>query len=404
MATRVGKHLRSSEKSLVLSLRNFFEREMQEGVVLLNKPAERVAEATGISRTTVFKICREQRDQGCVSSPKKRGRKEHSGMVEEYTDNFQEGVIRRRIHQFYADKAFPTMATLHAALVEEDNYPFSRTTLYKTVHQMGFRYKKMDRKKSLYEQHRIVASRANYLKQIRRFRAAKRPIIYLDETWLNQNHTLQKCWTDYDGRGGLKVPSGKGKRLIVLHAGGEQGWIKGAELVFVGKKDTGDYHHEMNISHFMEWFEHKLLPNCPPHSVIVIDNAKYHNAVVEKVPTKTTRKTDMLAWLTRHNVPHDEKMLKAELFTLIKSTNPVPVYQTDVLANKFGFDCLRLPVGHCELNPIEMVWAQVKGHAARNNTGIDFVWKGWHSLQQKSGQNVSYVKKLRATTGPWTGS
>ncbi len=36
---------------------------------------------------------------------------------EEDTDNFQEGVIRRRIHRFYTDKTFPTMSLLHAALV-----------------------------------------------------------------------------------------------------------------------------------------------------------------------------------------------------------------------------------------------------------------------------------------------
>ena len=29
----------------------------------------------------------------------------------------------------------------------------------------------------------------------------------------------------------------------------------------------------------------------------------------------------------------------------------------------------RLPVGHCELNPIELIWAQVKGEVAKTNTG-----------------------------------
>ena len=77
----------------------------------------------------------------------------------------------------------------------------------------------------------------------------------------------------------------------------------------------------------------------------------------------------MIDWLTRHRVPHDQKMLKAELLTLVKLQNPTPVYQTDVLAAKFDMSCVRLPVGHCELNPIELVWAHVKGYAARNSTG-----------------------------------
>ena len=63
-------------------------------------------------------------------------------------------------------------------------------------------------------------------------------------------------------------------------------------------------------------------------------------------------------------------MLKAELYFLIWATNPVSVYQTDVFAQEKRKCCLRLPVGHCELNPIELAWAQVKGYAAKKNTGI----------------------------------
>ena len=42
----------------------------------------------------------------------------------------------------------------------------------------------------------------------------------------------------------MRKPSGKGTRLIILHAGGEDGWIEGADLVFQSKKSTGDYHDE----------------------------------------------------------------------------------------------------------------------------------------------------------------
>ena len=51
------------------------------------------------------------------------------------------------------------------------------------------------------------------------------------------NYILEKCWTDYDGKGGLRIPSGKEKRLIALHAGGEMGWITEAELALWGKRD-----------------------------------------------------------------------------------------------------------------------------------------------------------------------
>ena len=37
---------------------------------------------------------------------------------------------------------------------------------------------------------------------------------------------------DSDGKGGWEVPSGKGQRLIVVHADGGEGWIEGAGLLF----------------------------------------------------------------------------------------------------------------------------------------------------------------------------
>ncbi|PSN34388.1 hypothetical protein C0J52_22266 [Blattella germanica] len=37
------------------------------------------------------------------------------------------------------------------------------------------------------------------------------------------------------------------------------------------------------------------------------------------------------------------------------------------MAKEQGKLVLRLPTYHCELNPIELIWAQVKGYVARNN-------------------------------------
>ena len=51
---------------------------------------------------------------------------------------------------------------------------------------------------------------------------------------------------DHDGTGGWKVPSGKGERLIVVHAGGVEGWVDGTDLVFRSKTNSADYHDEMN--------------------------------------------------------------------------------------------------------------------------------------------------------------
>jgi hypothetical protein len=57
------------------------------------------------------------------------------------------------------------------------------------------------------------------------------------------------------------IPSGKGKRLIVLHAGTRsEGLIDGCDLVFLAKSKDGDYHQERNSFVFLEWFENQLIP------------------------------------------------------------------------------------------------------------------------------------------------
>lgn len=45
------------------------------------------------------------------------------------------------------------------------------------------------------------------------------------------------------------------------------------------------------------------------------------------------------------------------------------MFELDFLAYQLGHEVVRLPPYHCKYNPIEMIWAQVKGDVAtRNNT------------------------------------
>lgn len=84
-----------------------------------------------------------------------------------------------------------------------------------------------------------------------------KPIFYLDETWLNQNHTRSYIWQDSNNNGGLKVPIGKGVRLILLNIGSAKtGFIPQCKLLYKNIKSTNssDYHSEINSDFFREWF------------------------------------------------------------------------------------------------------------------------------------------------------
>jgi len=116
----------------------------------------------------------------------------------------------------------------------------------------------------------------------------------LEEMWVNVNHCPSKAWSDGTRNSIMPVPIGKGKRLILVHAGNALGFIPGAELIFESKTSKNDdYHDDMNRNVFMKWFTEKLLPNIEPNSIIVIDNAPYHTMYVERLPTTQWRKEEI---------------------------------------------------------------------------------------------------------------
>ena len=101
------------------------------------------------------------------------------------------------------------------------------------------------------------------------------------------------------------MPSGKGRRLIILHAGGVDGWVEGADLVSRSKTNSTDYHDEMNSKHYMKWMTQQLLPRLEEPTVIILDNASYHNKQKDKPPTSTDKKDDIKTWLDQHHISCD---------------------------------------------------------------------------------------------------
>ena len=60
-----------------------------------------------------------------------------------------------------------------------------------------------------------------------------------------------------------------------------------------GKKDSADYHKEMNSRRFECWWENTVLDKLPDQSFVVIDNAKYYSRQTDdfKKPTTGWRKS-----------------------------------------------------------------------------------------------------------------
>jgi transposase len=123
----------------------------------------------------------------------------------------------------------------------------------------------------------------------------------------------------------------------------------------------------MNQEMFTKWFEEKLLPNIPERSLIIMDNASYHNVLSPvSAPTPSCKKDKIRSWLERNNFPVKDDCLKAELVEILIRVGPQPTYVLDEIAIEQGHEILRTPPYHPELQPIETCWRIVKNEIARN--------------------------------------
>lgn len=247
----------------------------------------------------------------------------------------------------------------------------SMSSMTKLVKKLGFRWRKTENnRKLLMERDDIRAKRIEYIRAIRKYRSEGRPIFYTDETYIHASHTKRSTWSD-NTNNGLKTPISKGNMVIIVHAGNEEGFVPNAELVYNPKTKKEDYHDNMNFENYSKWVTTNLIPNLPPRSVVVIDNASYHNVLEEAIPSTKNRKADIQEWLKKNDITYDDSMLKCELHQLVKLNRERFVkLKLDGIFNAHGHDVLRLPPYHPIFNPIENIWGIVKERVAKRNVSF----------------------------------
>ena len=330
---------------------------------------------TGVGEATIYRLLKQRKSGSITEAPKTS-----TGRKPIQIDDTMKQLYRRKVNSFYFQKNIPTLNKLLVDINEDESLPnIKRDKLWKTLRELGFIYESNNRKSALIEKEEIICWRRQYLREIRKLRKEGKNIFYLDETWINEGHFVNKVWQDklvtnarqafIEGLStGLKFPNGKGRRLIITHIGGDKGFVNGGLLDFISNS-TKDYHEEMTADVFEEYFS-QMIDLLPTNSVIVMDNASYHSRLKEPLPNTKWRKQELLDWLIMKEIVVQEKdLLKKELLQLCKQHSPkYKKYSVDEIATEHGVKVLRLPPYHCELNPIELIWAQMKGYVARNNT------------------------------------
>ena len=280
-------------------------------------------------------------------------------------------LIRRKIYDMYSKQIVPTIDTLKKVLTaDETDISCGRTSLWRIVKAMGFKYRTIDKRQVLMESQRLQVWRRDYLNLIRQYREENRPIIYLDETWFDTHDTPKKGWSDSTIKCQTKAPSNKGQRITILHAGSENGFIPNALLLSAKKiaNSSLDYHQDTDATLFEDWFQNRLLPNVPKNSVIVMDNASYHSRQLNKVPNSNNTKVEIQNYMMENNIYFEETYRKKDLLNVLKTFNIEKEYICDNLASANGHTVLRLPPYYCIFNPIEHIWSQLKTMIRRENT------------------------------------
>ncbi len=391
-----GKEFTPEMMQLVVNLKERYDSEKKaESVVPTKNPVKRTAEGLGIGIATVKRIMSRYNKHGkeSLASPlKPRGKPAYRVAI-----NLQP-VVRKYIRSKNLEGQHVGLEKLKAFLLRKHQADIPTTTLWRCLKRWGYVYGPGKRRSALKEKEYVVIARRRYLRAKRANRnpdgTLKRPEVYLDETYVNKNHSRRFTWyLDEDGPW-VNKPAGKGPRLIIVHAITANGWVNGAELIFQAKKRTGDYHGQMNWDNFSKWFESQLLPNIQPNSIIILDNAKYHNVFVEDAfPTSKTTKQQMRDWLSKNDYPWTKDMLKAELLVFCKRLAPKPEFKLDKLSESYGHTILRTPQYHPELQPIETCWGVAKNYLADN---CDFTMSNLKKLMPKAFSRVkpSTCRKL----------
>ena len=93
---------------------------------------------------------------------------------------------------------------------------------------------------------------------LKKHRNEGRNIVYMDESYILSSHTPKKSWSD-DSSEGLLAPVSRTERLIIIHAGGESGFVPGALLMWKANQASGDYHHQMNKDNYEKWVKENLI-------------------------------------------------------------------------------------------------------------------------------------------------
>jgi DDE superfamily endonuclease len=424
---RGGKLVSFDEKRMSLRVLHVCMKEhiaSINGKISTRNPTSRAYRYSGVSKRVIRRLHKKWEETRQIESTyaQKQTRRGKYERPKHWSRHWIAG-IRETATALNLDGRPVTTRSILDAMDLEGQYGMrmSEMTLRRVLLEIGYAYKDVGKAACNFtETAEIREWRMRYLQERRRIRADEPDTIeiWLDESYCNQYHVARRSW--YRENDTVKRGN-KGKRWIIVHAGGSCGWV-GKPFVFPAKKKKGDskstntntdtnttddtavvgdddndnceddndncedyndkdYHENMNADVFRDYFEQlcKWMKKKYPGQKVVfhMDNAGYHKKTdgLDKA-LSSLNKTELVAWLKKQGAKNEEvdgKRRKEYLYQLAQEDRfkgkPIP----ETIVKRYdGYRVLWIPPYHPMLNPIEEAWGLTKGFVARNNNGSSF--------------------------------
>jgi transposase len=340
-----------------------------------------------------------------------------------------------------------TTTTLVDAILKEHDITMHPRTLRNVLASMGYLYGKANvigKMNDAWYVARIRTFLIQYSKALIDQQEGRCIIVYTDESYVNANHARKSTWYSplSSEKNDVVRPSGKGKRLVLLHAFTKDGWLAfdrsihndradqlsfSCELIYEAEKGDGDYHDNMNGSIYMQWLKNRLMVACNKlyprrKMVLVLDNASYHHVRGPDWINVHLMKKDEIAYklvelgVTSITVERQKKgtesretkrfnqpsfyqrggrfaptleELRAELSKYLTEHPSINRTEVSKLFEENGHQLLYTPPYLPGVQPIERLWAYVKNYvASQYQTGrtmpqlLEQTYKGFYGDDQ----------------------
>lgn len=150
----------------------------------------------------------------------------NSGRPQTLLSESESDEIRLTFHLILSQRIYPTTQMLldHLMSLNPDFPITSKTSLWRHMKKIGFRFNSTGRVSIALDDVKFVAQRAYFFRKLTELRSSNAKIFFHDETWTNGGDERRSIWVDDQGIGRLKKNEGKGKLVFRMTSSNMKGY------------------------------------------------------------------------------------------------------------------------------------------------------------------------------------